>query len=113
MVCDGVVLQGAISSVFQSHLKVGSFKCISVSFFDSREALSGVGGAGAEKQHIAGAKGDGVRMTCDQCHFQPAAACFHYVTRCVQEETWEGVDMGDGLAVFSSAQAVFGAVKKM
>jgi hypothetical protein len=35
------------------------------------------------------------------------------MTHRLQEETWEGVDMGDGLAVFSSAQAVFGAVKKM
>jgi hypothetical protein len=31
----------------------------------------------------------------------------------LKDETWEGVDMGDGVAVFASAQAAFGAVKKM
>ena len=35
------------------------------------------------------------------------------VTYVLQDDTWEGIDMGDGIAVFSSAQAMFGAVKKM
>jgi hypothetical protein len=75
---------------------------------ESSEALCRAGGAGATKQPCSRTKG-----TFSNWKMQTINPWISKSDSCLKEETWEGVDMGDGIAVFASAQAAFGAVKKM
>jgi hypothetical protein len=92
------VFQGAISSVFQSHLK----RYVEL-----------------EEQELRGSMARALKVLVSCFDFvrsnprKPPAPCRHQSHVLLQDENWEGVDMGDGIAVFSSAQAVFGSVKKM